>query len=325
MKTKNQKPNLPTHGTEVGTQVEGNTKPQPVCSRGKATNKSNTGKKCRNWFVTVNNYTDTDVDRITACINECRYLIWQFEVGKECGTPHFHLCIVYDNARVWPKKYWPTAHIEPVRELEECIQYCSKEETRVDGPYEHGDRPKQGRRKDLEAIANEVVAGRTLKDIAREDPVHYVRYCKGLKLLREEIQEHRNSDIPPTIFWLWGLSGTGKTRTVTTLFKGCTYVKDGTQWWDNYDHEMCILIDDFDGKWPFRDLLRLLDRNAYQGQFKGGYSIINSPYIFITCEFPPWHYWQDNYLKQVCRRLTDVIECKEYEQVLKQVSDKIYM
>jgi hypothetical protein len=77
------------------------------------------------------------------------------------------------------------------------------------------------------------------------------------------------------------------------------------------------VIDDFDGKWPYRDLLRLLDRYVYQGQIKGGYVHINSDYIIITCEHRPEEYWSGNELTQVRRRLDCVHECtnidKDYE------------
>jgi len=77
-------------------------------------------------------------------------------------------------------------------------------------------------------------------------------------------------------------------------------------WWDGYEQQEAIIIDDFDGKWPYRDLLRLLDRYPYQGQFKGGYFKVNSPYIYITCEFAPSYFWQGNEYAQVFRRLKEV-------------------
>lgn len=112
---------------------------------------------------------------------------------------------------------------------------------------------------------------------------------------------------PPKVIWLWGKSGTGKTRRAVETCK-TFYIKDGTQWWDGYEQQEAIIIDDFDGKWPFRDLLRLLDRYPYQGQFKGGYVKINSPYIFITCEYHPSYFWEGNELKQITRRVAEVAE-----------------
>jgi len=54
-----------------------------------------------------------------------------------------------------------------------------------------------------------------------------------------------------------------------------------------------------------------LDRYRYQGQVKGGYVNINSPFIYITCEHPPSYYWSGNELDQITRRLTSVLEIKK--------------
>ena len=35
----------------------------------------------------------------------------------------------------------PTAHIEPANSPIDSINYCTKEHTRVDGPWEEGQRP----------------------------------------------------------------------------------------------------------------------------------------------------------------------------------------
>lgn len=282
--------------TEVHTLVDGNI---------------NASTRKRSWFLTINNFTPLDVDRLNGL--DCRYKIWQIEKGKECGTPHIHALIYYDNARVWPKKLFPTAHIVYPKNLQKCIKYCSKEDTRVEGPFEFGDRPQQGNRSDLDAVAKAVIDGTPLKTVAEQFPSHYVKYSRGLKLLREETQKHRDQDEGVTVLWLWGLAGVGKTYIPHQIFGEDIYIKDGTPWWDNYDHEKCILIDDFDGKWPFRDLLRLLDRYKYQGQFKGGYIKINSPFIIITCEFPPWHFWEGNELKQVTRRIREIIKIENVE------------
>ena len=101
-------------------------------------------------------------------------------------------------------------------------------------------------------------------------------------------------------------------------------MKDGTPWWDGYTNQDVILIDDFDGKWPFRDLLRLLDRYPYQGQIKGGYVKINSPHIYITCEFPPADIYQPgNELNQIIRRLDIILQCNENHTISE--IDKTYI
>jgi len=138
-------------------------------------------------------------------------------------------------------------------------------------------------------------------------PVLYVKYSRSFEKMIAASQSHRTA--PPEVYWLHGLAGVGKTRTIIDKFgQENVYIKDGTPWWDNYSQQQVILIDDFDNAIPYRTLLRILDRYAYQGQVKGGYVNINSPYIYITCEFPPDYYWSNNQLDQVTRRITFVQE-----------------
>lgn len=282
-------------GTEVGTEVSGNTRTEtPGCSG------RNEGKS-RAWFLTLNNPSEEEIQKMMTI--KFRYIIFQHEVGEE-GTPHIHACICYENAVVMPKRYVPRGHWERVYKLDACIAYCSKEETRTSGPIEVGDRPQQGRRTDLKEIAKAFVEMKE-EEFVEEHPEEFIQYYRGLRELKNVKRLDRDRNTPPTVVWNWGSAGTGKTyHPIMAFGDDNVYMKDGTKWWDGYTQQECIVIDDFDGGWPFRDFLRLLDKYKYQGQVKGGYVKINSPFIYITCEFPPCNFWSGNELAQVERRLT---------------------
>jgi len=157
----------------------------------------------------------------------------------------------------------------------------------------------QGRRTDLEGAVALVQGGAGVAAVAADMPVVYVKYHKGLQALRNT--QFRDRSEKPAVTWLWGGTGVGKTRTATE--GGSFYIKDATRWWDGYEQQETIVIDDFDGSWPFRDLLRLLDRYPYQGQTKGVYVKINSPKIFITCDRHPSEFWGGHEFEQLKRRL----------------------
>lgn len=259
----------------------------------------------RGFCFTVNNYEIEDICHLKRM--ECQYLILGEEVG-ECGTPHLQCFVYYKNAKT-------------LSAAEKCIhrlckraanivackgsplqnyEYCSK-----DGKFhEMGDRPKgSGKRSDIDTVRDMVKSGCTrqeLYDVAGSYQAY--RFGEiGLNLYAK----HREG--PSRNIWRWGLAGVGKTRWVFDNF-GDIYVKDGTQWWDGYEGQEVILIDDFDGRWPYRDLLRLLDRYPYRAQVKGSYVVVNSTVIVITCEHPPDYFWQENELAQVTRRIEEVIE-----------------
>jgi len=268
---------------------------------------NNTKLKIRSTFFTLNNPTETDFNCLMSLVHnklESRYIIFQKEVGEN-GTEHYQGFMYFHNqiALGTLNKAIPRAHLMKPRNIKACILYCKKERTRIDGPWELGKIPEQGRRTDLESIAKRFIET-DIKTFVDEHPMEYVRFTKGLHSLKNVITKHRTE--PPTVYWYWGPSGLGKTRTCYEAHIESVYMKDGSQWWDGYEQQEAIIIDDFDGKWPFRDLLRLLDRYPYAGQIKGGYVKINSPFIYITCEYEPSNFWQDNDLAQVMRRLKGV-------------------
>lgn len=265
--------------------------------------------KIRGTFFTLNNYTDDDIKRMISLVigkEDSRYLVYQLEEGEVDHTPHVQGFFYFHNQIQLGtlNKALPTAHFMKPRCIKACIKYCKKDKTRIAGPFEYGLMPEQGRRTDLEEVARKFLT-LSMKEFVEQCPTEYVRYHRGLQALKMASTTHRDRNTPPIVKWYWGNAGTLKTR---TAFESHTtsYIKDGTTWWNGYEQQVAIIIDDFDGKWPYRDLLRLLDRYPYQGQVKGDYVKINSPYIYITCEHPPGMFWQGNELAQVNRRISEV-------------------
>jgi len=117
---------------------------------------------------------------------------------------------------------------------------------------------------------------------------------------------------------LWGPTGTGKTRDAYIKYwpdePHYVWKPSNGNWFDGYDGEKKIIIDEFRGSMPWADILGLLDRNEFRAQFKGGFVNIQADKFVITSPFPPckWYKDDDRYDKfaQLERRLTQVIEYK---------------
>lgn len=242
------------------------------------------GKRHRGWCIVINNPTEEDIRAFKALKAEHKRA--QFERGKE-GTKHLQGCFYLKNGRSFKglKKEFPRAHFQIAKYYVNLYKYCCKEESRLDDedPIEEGRLPEQGRRTDLEELAKKVKDGVSLTTIAEENSGHYIRYFRGLQALKHELTPKRNEK--PYNTYIWGPAGAGKTRYVINKHGADkVYIKDGTHWWDGYKGEEVILVDDFNGLWPFRDLLRFLDWYAYQGQVKGGYVQIAPKYIYFTSD-----------------------------------------
>nr|QKV51315.1 putative replication associated protein [Crucivirus sp.] len=267
--------------------------------------------RTRNWCFTLNNWTPEEYGIVEDLNVKASYLIIGKEVGSN-GTPHLQGYIEYPNAvrgsairKIIERIHWE------VRKgtAQQASEYCKKDKNFI----EFGSISAQGKRTDLEEIGAAVVAGSSIREIAITFPGTYIKFHKGIAALKSALYEARTE--PPKVIWRWGLAGVGKSRGAFDAHK-TFYIKDGTPWWDGYEQQEAIVIDDFDnGKWPFRDMLRLLDRYPYRGQNKGGYVEINSPFIYITCEYPPYKFWSGNELSQVMRRITEIVEVRGSEML----------
>lgn len=262
----------------------------------------------RSWCFTINNWTPSDLLSVQSLMKDSCYAIVGKEVG-ESGTPHLQGYVRLSNAKTMyaVKKYLPRAHLELAKgNDDDNRKYCSK-----DGDYEERGEcgVGQGVRMDLREAA-QVIQSRTvgLTEFMFSYPEIYMKYGRAIRDMFSATYLPRTT--PPEVHWRWGLAGVGKTRYCVEKHSD-HYPKDNSPWWDGYVQQEAIIIDDFDNTIPYRTLLRILDRYAYQGQVKGGYVHINSPYIYITCEHPPSYYWHGNELAQVQRRLTSVQEIKK--------------
>jgi len=289
--------------------------------------------QARNHCFTLNN--PGEGDEATVLAFPAKYIVFGREKGEEKGTPHLQGYIEWGSAKriealkkLHPKISWRAR----LGTAKQASDYCKKgEQTHEEWDHgrerganfgknasvvEVGTLSSPGKRSDLhgakegalDVIAEAIHAGATLEDINRDYTATFIRFHKGIEKSINLMQEHRIER--PIVRWRYGKTGVGKSFAVRKEFPE-HYVKDGTQWWDGYIQQECILIDDFDGHWPFRDFLRLTDEGRYQGQYKGGYVKINSPYIYITCSYPPWEIFRvPDDLDQVMRRLESVTHVK---------------
>ena len=115
-----------------------------------------------------------------------------------------------------------------------------------------------------------------------------------------------NKRVKPNVTWIYGSTGTGKTRYADQTYKDIFW-KDSTKWWDGYEKHETIVLDDFRPKnMEFDELLRVLDRYPKRLEIKGGFRWLNSPNIIITSNKSSeqlYHYKTDEDINQLLRRI----------------------
>lgn len=242
------------------------------------------------FTLTLNNYSQLELDNVHLMMTEhCTWAVCGKETGEE-GTPHLQGAGVLKNRQSFStvKKWFPRAHLEKMRgQPEQNLEYCSKEDLE---PFTCGEMPKPGKRTDLHDVAEMVNDGCTLLQIAEHHPTSIIKYHKGITVLRSIRAGKRDPTDPPKVYWLFGAAGTGKTRFAWDY--GCSIygaektliLPDQTlKWFDCYDGQDCVIIDDFRAKgvsFPF--LLRVLDRYPLDVPCKGAFLNWNPKVIFIT-------------------------------------------
>jgi hypothetical protein len=157
----------------------------------------------------------------------------------------------------WGNKH---VHMEPVMgSLQDNDVYCSKEGQLV----EHGKRPAQGVRADLEAVKDRINDGSaSVESILMETPEFYHQYGRTLEKIQEVALRKKARSWMTKGVWLWGSTGVGKSHRAfkdwdpDTCYSKCL----DDQWWDGYTGQEYVLLNEFRGQVTFSEMLDLCDK-----------------------------------------------------------------
>lgn len=242
----------------------------------------------------------------------CDYLIYGEEICPTTGRTHWQSYAEFDNAVTMStiKKRFKdkTIHIEARRGSQlEAITYCKK-----DGKYtEVGKAKSQGQRTDLEIIAKDLVEGnKTIEDVMVENPLLYCKYRNGLKDLGG-LGAKRKASTFRKIYTevLFGDAGTGKTRKAVEENPDHYILDtdgDGKLWFDGYNGESTLILDDFYGGIKYSYLLRLLDGYKCRLDVKGSFTYAQWTKIIITSNKDPREWYHYGLTGALDRRITKI-------------------
>lgn len=241
-----------------------------------------------------------------------KYLCYSYEEGKD-GRVHIQAVATFENKTSYDQihQWCPGIWVAKCKaSLATNINYCSKLDTHIAGPYEWGTRPCQGYRSDLVVQCEMIKNGSTPMQVVAEHPIASRNY-KCLMIYQAAIT-NRDRNIPPVVHIRYGATGTGKTKWCydtwdESVFR-VSYVKGGS-WWDGYGNQKCILFDD----WPLISdesiyflLLMVTDRYNCMVPFKGGMTSLGTGAIVITTNDPPNTWFGGRGLQALERRITSV-------------------
>lgn len=275
----------------------------------------------RNYCFTYN-YSDNEnngnipfepKDFITSS-PDVRFAIWQLELAPETGRKHLQGYIEYTSpwrlARV--KAHLGTrTHLEPRKGTrQQAIEYCRKEDSRLEGPWTIGSEgSSQGKRSDLDSIADDIKAGSTIFEIVESFPSHYIRYRRGIEAMLS-LYTQRNTPTwrPLTVLVYYGEAGTGKTRQAIEESDSDFFILDQGErvWFDGYYGQSVLIIDDFYGWIKYGQLLRMLDGHPYRCEIKGGFVMAAWTRVVLTSNKHPREWYSNGLTPALERRITEI-------------------
>lgn len=285
--------------------------------------------RLRNFVFTLNNPTPEEIHAIKQL--SVKYIAFAKEHFDDAElTPHLQgFCYIGKQVDFNTVKRYPglrRAHIERMEgNFTQNWEYITKEDKE---PFEKGERPTPGKRNDIHRTVEAIQNGEKISDLVKKDTaaaVVFVKYHRGLRQLESALTSSRTR--APTVVWIYGKTGTGKTRSSVEFaeeyFGEYWISSENLQWFDGAEGKSCVIIDDYRTSFSkFAFLLRILDRYPLSVPVKGGFIKWNPEFIFITTTKSPrdtWNLRTEECLQQLERRLSDIIESKSPGQVRRRI------
>jgi len=248
------------------------------------------------WCFTLNNYTYDDELALQAF--DCQYLVYGREVGS-AGTPHLQGYMelgLGHRMRIGTLKDaigLNNIHLESRKGKGwQAAEYCKK-----DGDvFEKGEAPKKPKATQDSKARWRMVLDKSIegdwKWLGENEPYLWLM---NEKKIRSHYKCQRMVDRLDNE-WIYGPTGTGKSRDARQRYPDA-YIKDAsTQWWDGYNGEEVVIIDDLD-KYHVKMGYYLkiwADHYAFPAQIKGGQMMARPKKIIVTSNYKPEDIWQDD-------------------------------
>lgn len=278
--------------------------------------------QARRWTFTWNNYPDEVKDKLGNVTKDkwleyikklkCSYFVVGKEVAPTTGTPHLQGYMEFKSGRRFSTlaKALPGVRLFKSKgNAKQNYEYCTKE-----GDFkEEGDVGEQGRRMDLESAMTDIKSGMKEMDFFETHPMVMFRYPKACDRFRSLCEKKSMQGFHKReVSILWGITGSGKTRSATELYPDAFIVSKSLTglWWDGYDGEETVILDEFrDSSTSLSEFLRITDGYYVTVPIRGGCKTLCAKTIIITSNVDPqeWYTGCDKKSREAMFRRFDTI------------------
>lgn len=240
-------------------------------------------QQARYWLLTI---PANDYQQHTSLPDTINFIRGQQEIGSDTGYAHWQLLVAFKRAvRLAAVKsiFGQHCHAEPSRSGA-ATEYVWKDDTSVPGTrFELGAKPMQRNSKTDWEAAKLLARSGKIDDVPADV---YIKYYRTLKEIARDNMDKPNDLSGPCGIWIHGPPGVGKSHYARQHYGPDIFFKPQNKWWDGYQQEKSVLIDDFDSK-QLGHLLKIwADKYSFVAETKGSSIHIRPDRLIITSNYP---------------------------------------
>lgn len=286
-------------------------------------------RACKYFICTVYNTTlahfriviQPHVHRATYQMEQCPTTSKQhIQAFIELRQPH--------TIRALTQLFQLDAHYESCKNPSSAQQYCSKEESRIEGPIQIG-KPIRIRTECAWDQLKVAIKKNDMLFIKENLLPLYVRYKRNIDLLLMETHQPKKTNHLRGIY-ISGPPGCGKSLFVNSLQN--VYYKQHNKWFDGYNGEWIIALEDIDKKsmdWIPHYLKIWTDHYPIRGEIKGSTVNLQHDWFIITSNHTLTDLCKDLHpedQKAIFRRFDCYVFFSNWtnDTTIKQIFDKIF-
>lgn len=229
----------------------------------------------------------------------CDFAVYQTEISPTTGKHHFQ-GYIHTTSPTRPTQLYACGldrrtHFEPAKGTpQQNLEYCTKTESRIDGPWIFGECPKgtgQGTRQDLRGFVDTIKRGTGELDLLDSHPTEYVKYFRAYDRIRLLVSSRRERTL--RVFVIYGLTGTGKSRMAHDYDPENSFAMANNEWWDGYSGQSTLILDEYRAWLTFATLLRVTDRYPFPIPIKGSHGVPLWTTVIITTNVHPSKWYKE--------------------------------
>lgn len=290
-------------------------------------------KQCRSYCFTWHDYPEDCVERLRSL--NYSYCVYGKEICPSTGRPHLQGYLEFPHSKRMTTcyKYCPgIKRIEANGSAKANYTYCTKDnkDIFVDGVQDptiikpgrkpiiqEGEPNAQGKRNDILEALKDIEKGKDEYTMFMDHPGPMCRYPKSMdrfKSLVDKKNRRAEGRRNLNVIVHYGVSRRGKSETARG--SDPNYFEIGNSvtgyWWDGYDGEETVILDEFRADMPLSQLLRMLDGGICNVPIKCGMKMLNAKTIYLTSNTSPFDWYKGTDAKSRLALVNRYTSVKEF-------------